>query len=142
MNVTPEVLDRLRQLANLVSKKGHSQTNVNDHKKEPDQNGNEERKENDTSGSGKTSGNDQLRQRQNNVLQRKKKRNREETVIAERLSARLRNSIVEGNWKSMDPRNLKLFFQKAQFGLQKPTSLSLEERSTFSHSRYIFQQKV
>lgn len=142
MNVTPEVLDRLRQLANLVSKKGHSQTNVNDHKKEPDQNGNEERKENDTSGSGKTSGNDQLRQRQNNVLQRKKKRNREETVIAERLSARLRNSIVEGNWKSMDPRNLKLFFRKAQFGLQKPTSLSLEERSTFSHSRYIFQQKV
>ena len=105
MNVTPEVLDRLRQLANLVSKKGHSQTNVNDNKKEPDQNGNEERKENDTSGSGKTSGNEQLRQRQNNVRQRKKKRNREERVIAEHLSARLRNSIVEGNWKSMDPRN-------------------------------------
>ena len=87
MNVTPEVLERLKQLANLVSKKGNSQKNVNDNKKEPDQKGNEDDKENDISGSGKTSGNDQSPQRQNNVQQRKKKRNPGERVTKERSSA-------------------------------------------------------
>lgn len=73
MNVKPEVLERLKQLANLVSKKGNSQKSVNDNKKEPDQKGNED-KENDTSGSGKTSGNDQSPQRQNNVANSERKK--------------------------------------------------------------------
>lgn len=74
MNVKPEVLERLKQLANLVSKKGNSQKSVNDNKKEPDQKGNEDDKENDTSGSGKTSGNDQSPQRQNNVANSERKK--------------------------------------------------------------------
>lgn len=74
MNVTPEVLERLKQLANLVSKKGNSQKNVNDNKKEPDQKGNEDDKENDTSGSGKTSGNDQSPQRQKTTSSSERKK--------------------------------------------------------------------
>jgi len=56
MNVTPEVLERLRRLASLVSKKSNTQKSGEENKKELDQSGNEHNKVNDAATGGSLSG--------------------------------------------------------------------------------------
>jgi len=56
MNVTPEVLERLRRLASLVSKKSNTQKSGEENKKELDQSGNEHNKVSDAATGGSLSG--------------------------------------------------------------------------------------